>query len=142
MTEIRMDDIDLHTATGCYEKNRADWMLRSKAEVAYHAQSKPLKPYLWCELVNTLNANELQQYYAGNDPSSNGRQYIRHTHAGIGLVWRLTRSSSLDFSYRFSYNYFRDVNVKSKSQKITLTEERGFQHLVSIAYHFNASPAK
>ena len=49
LTEIRMDDLDQHTATGYYEDNRANWWLRSRLEVAYHAVSKPLKTYLWCE---------------------------------------------------------------------------------------------
>ena len=142
MTEIRMGDIDYHTATGLYEHNRADWYLRSKIEVAYHAVSKPVKPYIWCEVVNTLNANELQQYYAGNNPANGGRQYIRRVRSCIGVVWKLTRRSSLDFYYRFNYGYDRDVNVKPKSQKIILTEERSFQHVIGVAYSFNASPGK
>ena len=140
MTEIRMGDIDYHTATGCYEHNRADWYLRSKIEVAYHAVSKPVKPYIWCELVNTLNANALQQYYAGNNPANGGHQYIRRVRTCIGVVWRLTRRSSLDFYYRFNYGYDRDINVKPKKQTIILTEERSFQHAIGIAYSFNASP--
>ena len=142
MTEIRMDDIDLHTATGCYEHNRADWYLRSKIEVAYHAISKPVKPYLWCEVVNTLNANELQRYYANNDPTNSGHQYIRRVRSAVGVVWRLTRRSSLNFYYRFNYGYDRDVNVKPKKQTIILTEERSFQHAIGIAYSFNASPGR
>lgn len=142
MSEIRMGDIDLHTASGCYEHNRADLFLRSKIEVAYHSVRKPLKPYVWCEVVNTLNANELQQYYANNNPENRGRQYIRRVRSCIGIVWRLTRRSSLDFYYRFNYGYDRDVNVKAKSQKIILTEERSFQHAIGIAYSFNASPER
>ena len=140
MTEIRMGDIDLHTATGYYEHNRADWYLRSKIEVAYHAVSKPLKPYIWCELDNTLNANELQRYYANNNPANGGHQYVHRVRSAIGVEWRLTRRNSLDFCYRFNYGYDRDVNVKSNSQKIILTEERSFQHAIGITYSFNASP--
>ena len=136
MTEIRMGDIDQHVATGYYQDNRADWDLRSKLEVAYHAASKPLTPYVWCELVNTLNANPLHQYYANNDPTQPGRQYIRRVRAAIGVVWRLTAHSSLDFYYRFNYGYDRDVNVKPKKQTIHLTEEREFQHAIGIAYKF------
>lgn len=136
MTEIRMGAIDQHIATGYYQDNRADWYLRSKIEVAYHASSKPLKPYIWCELVNTLNASPLHQYYAGNDPTQGGHQYIRRVHTGLGVVWRITARSSLDFYYRFNYGYDRDVNVKAKKQTIILTEEREFQHAIGIAYHF------
>ena len=140
MTEIRMGDIDLHTATGYYEHNRADWYLRSKVEVAYHAVSKPLKPYIWCELDNTLNANELQRYYANNNPANGGHQYVHRVRSAIGVEWRLTRRNSLDFCYRFNYGYDRDGNVKPNSQKFLLTEERSFQHAIGITYSFNASP--
>ncbi len=137
MTEIRMGDIDQHYATGYYQNNRADWSLRSKVEVEYHAVSKPLKPYIWCELVNTLNANPLQQYYTNNDPTQNGQQYIRRVRTGIGVVWKLNSVSSLDFYYRFNYGYERDINVKPNKQTIHLTEEREFQHAIGVAYHFS-----
>ena len=29
----------------------------------------------------------------------------------VGVKWRLTRLSSLDFYYRFTYGYNRDVNI-------------------------------
>ena len=136
LTEIRMGDIDYHSASGCYEHNRADWYLRSKAEVAYHAMSKPLKPYLWCELVNTLNANALQQKYADNNPSNAGHQYIRRVRTSVGVVWKLNSRNSLDFYYRFNYGYDREVTVKAKSQKVYLTEEYSFQHVIGVVYHF------
>lgn len=136
LTEIRMDDLDLHTATGYYEDNRANWWLRSRVEVAYHAVSKPLKPYLWCEVENTLNANPLQQYYASNNTANAGRQYIRRVRAAIGVVWRLDGHNALDFYYRFVYGYDRDVNVKAKKQTIHLAEEREFIHAIGVAYRY------
>ena len=135
-TEIRMDDLDQHTATGYYEDNRANWYLRSRIKVTYHAVSKPVKPYLWVELVNTLNANPLQQYYASNNTANAGQQYIRRVRTGIGVVWRLNRRNSLDFYYRFNYGYERDINVKPKKQTIHLSEEREYVHAIGIAYHF------
>ena len=135
-TEIRMGDIAQHIATGYYEHNRADLYLRSKLEVAYHAKSKPLKPYIWCELVNTLNANPLQQKYKDNDPSNTGHQYIRRVRSSLGLVWKLDSQNSLDFYYRFNYGYDRDVTVKANSQKLLLTEETSYQHAIGIAYNF------
>lgn len=137
MTEIRMGDIDLHTATGCYEHNRADWYLRSKLEIAYHAMSKPVKPYIWCEIKNTLNANELQKYYASNDNSNAGRQYINRIRTSVGVVWKLNSQNSLNFYYRFNYGYDRDINVKPTKQTVHLTEERMYQHAIGITYNFD-----
>lgn len=136
-SEFRMGSIDQHTATGYYEHNRADLNLRSKIGVAYHAMSKPLKPYLWCELVNTLNANPLQQKYANNDPTQKGHQYIRRVRTELGVTWKLNSQNSLDFYYRFNYGYERDVTVKAKSQKLLLTEETEYQHAIGVKYNFD-----
>lgn len=135
-TEIRMGDIDQHVATGYYEHNRADWYLRSKAEVVYHAMSKPLKPYAWVELVNTLNANPLQQKYKGNDPSNSGHQYVKRVRTAVGVKWRLDSRNALDFYYRFNYGYDRDIAVKKKAQTISLTEETSYVHAIGVCYNF------
>ncbi len=136
LTEIRMGDIDYHEASGCYQNNRADVGLRSKFEVAYHAMAKPIKPYVWCELINTLNANALQQKYANNDPTQKGHQYISGVRAAAGLSWKINKRNSLNFYYRFNYGYDRDVNVKNKKQTVYLTEQTEYQHVLGIAYHF------
>lgn len=127
ISDIRMGSIDQHTATGLYEKNRADWQLRSRIGVAYHVFGKPVKPYLWVELDNTLNANEL----------SGGQQYISAVRAQAGTTWRLTKQNALNFFYRFTYGYDKDVNVKPNKQTIHLTEETRFQHVIGITYNFD-----
>ena len=127
LTEIRMGDIDQQTATGLYEKNRADWQLRSRFNVSYHVKSKPVKPYAWIELINTLNANEL----------SGGQQYISSVRTQVGTTWRLTEKNSLDFFYRFTYGYDKDVNVRAKKQTVVLTTEKSYQHAIGITYNLD-----
>lgn len=138
LSEMRMGDIDIHQATGYAEHNRADWYMRNKIEVAYHAMSKPLKPYIWFELANTLNANALQQKYTDNNPANNdGQQYIKHARTAIGVVWKLNSQNALDFYYRFDYGYERDITVKAKSQTLILTEETEFRHAIGVTYKFD-----
>lgn len=127
LTEIRMGDIDKHTETGLYEKNRADWQLRSRAGVSYHVFGKPVKPYLWVELINTLNATEL----------SGGKQFITSVKTQIGTTWRLTEKNSLNFYYRFTYGYDKDVNVRAKKQTIELTKETDLLHAIGVTYCFD-----
>jgi len=81
-------------------------------------------------------AIELQQKYANNDPTQKGHQYVRRVRSSLGVVWRLTQRSSLDFYYRFNYGYDRDVTLKANSQKLLLTEETSYQHVIGIAYNF------
>ena len=128
-TEIRMDDLDQHTATGYYEDNRANWYLRSRIKVTYHAVSKPVKPYLWVELVNTLNVSEYQQ--------KNGHQFICNVRTQAGVKWRVSRLSSLDFFYRFTYGYDRDINITKKKGYIQLTEETLYMHTVGVRYNLD-----
>ena len=122
MCEIRTDSVNP------LEKNQYNWMLRSKFGIEYTCFSKPLKPYMWVEVVNTLNAPEYQQ--------KNGHQYIRRVRTAVGTTWRLNKNNSLNFYYRFNYGYDRDINISKKNQKIELTEEYGYQHAIGIAYEF------
>lgn len=124
LTEIRMGEIDQHLASGLYEKNRADWELRSKLGVSYHVFSKPVKPYAWVEVINTLNATEL----------SGGTQYINSVRAQVGATWRLSEKNSLDFYYRFTYGYNKDINVRARKQTIIRTDETSYQHAIGIVY--------
>ncbi len=121
--DMRTDSVNL------LEKNRYNCFLRSRLGAEFVVPGKPLKPYLWTELENTLNAPEYQR--------KNGQQYISHVRTQAGLKWRLTQRSSLEFYYRFQYGYNRDINITKKKELIELTEEKSFMHAIGITYHFN-----
>jgi len=111
------------------EKNKIDWSLRSKLGADFLVPGKPVKPYLWVELINTLNAPEYQQ--------KNGHQFISSVRTQAGVKWRVSRLSSLDFYYRFTYGYDRDINITKKKGYIELTEEKLFMHSVGITYNLD-----
>ena len=111
------------------EKSRYQWQLRSKIGAEAYIPGKPVKPYLWCEVINTLNAPEYQQ--------KNGHQFVSQVRTQAGVKWRLTKLSSLDFYYRFTYGYDRDINITKKKGYIKLTEETLFQHAVGVTYHLD-----
>jgi hypothetical protein len=119
------------------EKNKFNWQLRSKIGAEFYVPGKPVKPYVSCELINTLNAPEYQMKYKLNDPTNPGRQFITRIRPQVGVKWRLTRLSSLDFFYRFTYGYNRDVNITKTKQYIELTERTLFQHALGVRYHLN-----
>ena len=111
------------------EKNKFNWVLRTKVGSEFIVPGKPVKPYLWVELINSLNAPEYQQ--------KNGRQFISDVRTQAGVKWRVSKLSSLDFFYRFSYGYDRDINITKKSGKIELTEEMLYMHSVGITYNLD-----
>ena len=117
---MRTDSVNL------LEKNKYDLVLRSKLGTEFIIPGKPVKPYLWVELINTLNAPEYQQ--------KNGHQFITDVRAQAGVKWRVSRLSSLDFFYRFTYGYERDINITKKKGYIELTEETLYMHSIGITY--------
>lgn len=121
--DMRTDSVNL------LEKNKYNLVLRSKLGTEFIIPSKPVKPYLWVELINTLNAPEYQQ--------KNGHQFITDVRAQAGVKWRVSRLSSLDFFYRFTYGYDRDINITKKKGYIELTEETQYMHSIGITYHLD-----
>ena len=111
------------------EKNQYDWQLRSRLGAEFYVPGKPVKPYVWCELANTLNAPEYQQ--------KNGHQFICNVRTQAGVKWRVSRLSSLDFFYRFTYGYDRNINITKKKGYIELTEETLYQHAIGVTYNLD-----
>lgn len=128
LCDMRTDSVNLD------EKNRYNWLLRSRLGADFIIPGQPVKPYCWAEIENTLNVPEFQK--------KNGQQFISSVRAQAGVKWRVSRLSSLDFYYRFQYGYDRDINVNSgyynnKTLKLRLDEERSFQHAIGIVYHLD-----
>ena len=121
--DMRTDSVNL------LEKNQFDWVLRSKLGSEFVIPGKPVKPYLWVELINTLNVPEYQQ--------KNGHQFISSVRTQAGVKWRLTRISSLDFFYRFTYGYDRDINITKNKGYIQLTEETLYTHSIGVTYNLD-----
>ena len=121
--DMRTDSVNL------LEKNQYNWSLRSRLGTEFIVPGKPVKPYLWVELENTLNAPEYQQ--------KNGQQFISNVRTQAGVKWRLTKLSSLDFFYRFQYGYDRDINVTKKKSYVELIEEKTFVHAIGIVYNLD-----
>ena len=111
------------------EQNKINWQLRSRLGAEFYIPGKPLKPYTWCEVINTLNAPEYQQ--------KNGHQFISSVRAQAGLKWRISRMSSFDFYYRFTYGYDRDINITKNKGYIQLTEQKLYQHAIGVTYNLD-----
>ncbi len=123
LCDIRTDSVNL------LEKQQYEWLLRSRLAADFYVPGKPVKPYTWVELENTLNATEYQQ--------KNGHQYLSQVRAQAGVKWRLTKMSSLDFYYRFQYGYNRDINITKRKEHIQLTEEVSYLHAIGVAYNLD-----
>lgn len=121
--DMRTDSVNL------LEKNKYNWLLRSRIGSEFTVPGKPVKPYLWLEVENTLNVPEYQR--------KNGMQYVSHVRTQAGVKWRVSKLSSLDFFYRFQYGYDRDINITKTKGYIQLTEEKTFVHAIGIVYNLD-----
>ena len=128
MCELRTDSVNQ------LEKNQYGWFLRSRLSAEFYVPGKPVKPYAWVEMTNTLNAPEYQQYYKDNNPANGGHQFICQVRTQAGVKWRVAKHSTLDFYYRFAWGNDRDINVTKKKQYIELTEKTTFRHSIGISY--------
>lgn len=125
LLEMRTDSVNTD------EKSAYAWLLRSRLGADFYVPGKPVKPYIWAELENTLNAPEFQQ--------NNGQQFITNVRLQAGVKWRVSKLSSVNFYYRFTYGYDRDVNVNKsyysgKDLKLRLDEQKEFQHAIGVEY--------
>ena len=121
--DMRTDSVNV------LEKNQQDWLLRSRLGAEFIIPGKPVNPYLWAELENTLNVPEYQR--------KDGRQFISCVRTQVGVKWRITRLSSLNFYYRFQYGYDRDINITKNKGYIQLTEEKAYLHAIGVCYNLD-----
>lgn len=113
--------------------------LRTRVRLQYKAFSKPLKPYMYVEMYNPLNQPDYikeNRYWVDKCLGTKSWRYIDEVDARIGLQWRLTAGSSLDFYYQFEYVMNTDFDVKPVKEIIECTREFSYNHIVGISYNY------
>ena len=117
MMDARADEIDLR------EKNRVDYVLRSRLQAAYAIPNQPLSIVGKMEVFNTLNAK-----YFG--------QYINELRPEIGLQWKVNKHHTLGLAYRYNYIYSRSIDMLN-SGKVALEHEYKHKHVILLTYKFS-----
>ena len=117
MMDARADEIDLS------EKNRVDYVLRSRLQAAYSIPNQPLSIVGKMEVFNTLNAK-----YFG--------QYINELRPEIGLQWKVNKHHTLSLAYRYNYIYSRSIDMLN-SGKVALEHEYKHKHVILLTYKFS-----
>lgn len=116
MLDARADEIDLR------EKNRVDYVLRSRLQAVYAIPNQPLSIVGKMEVFNTLNAK-----YFG--------QYINELRPEIGLQWKVDKHNTLNLAYRYNYVYSRNIDMLD-SGNVSLEHEYTHKHIILLTYKF------
>ena len=119
-TFLNEDDIDER------EKSDPKWVLRSRIMTQYKPKDIPFSPYVYVELSNTLNSPKLA-----------GGEYLEKVRTAIGTVYKFDKHSSIDFFYRFDYNFNKKINVKKKTGVLkSITEQTDYNNIFSVSYKY------
>ena len=129
-------DINCRTdSVNRYEKNPIALELRHRMHIGYHIPGKPVQVYGNVELINTLNRpTQYLNYYISSEQFG---QYLCDARLQVGVRWRLDRRNTLSLSYRFDYNYDRDLNITKNKGNIELTRTHSFGHVIILGYDLN-----
>lgn len=105
------------------EKNRVDYILRSRLQAQYSIPNKPLSIIGKMEIFNTLNAKMCGQYVSELRPE-------------IGLQWKVDKNNTLNLAYRYNYVYSRNIHILD-SGNLTLEHEYKYKHIILLTYKFD-----
>lgn len=119
-TTIRTDSIDSR------EKVSPAWCLRHRLQAQYVFPDKPIKPYGYVELRNTLNVQDVV-----------GKNYLSRVRVGLGVEYQINARSQFDFYYMFDYSKDYDVGfTRNKGLLKEFTTELGYYHTLGVQYNF------
>ncbi len=106
------------------ESNPA-WIMRSRLMAQYDADPLPIKPYVYFELSNTLNAPDI----TGN--------YIDKIRVSAGVRYAVSPRSEFDFFYRFDHNRGKRIEAAGGGQSWLVTTRKENNHILGIFYEYS-----
>jgi len=126
-TTTRTEDINT------YQQPKTLMELRSKLKIAYDFQSKPVTPYLSCEVTNTLNAARF------DDTRTNvtyDHVYVDKVRTSLGVEYQPAKSHFIDFClfYDRQYEWNWDATKKGKFKSVSYDISNDLN--LSIGYTF------
>ena len=100
------------------------WVLRHRLMAEYAVAGTGLKPYVFVELTQTLNAPET----VGN--------YLEKMRSSLGAKYAFNKRSSLEFYYRFDYKISDDPVFDDFPTVDYISSERESHHMIGLEYGY------
>ena len=100
------------------------WVLRHRLMAEYAVAGTGLKPYVFVELTQTLNAPET----VGN--------YLEKVRSSLGAKYAFNKRSSLEFYYRFDYKISDEPVFDDFPTVDYISSERESHHIIGLEYGY------
>jgi len=100
------------------------WVLRHRLMAEYAVAGTGLKPYVFVELTQTLNAPET----VGN--------YLEKMRSSLGAKYAFNKRSSLEFYYRFDYKISDEPVFDDFPTVDYISSERESHHIIGLEYGY------
>lgn len=101
------------------------WIMRSRLMAEYDVRPLPIRPYVYLELSNTLNAPNI----TGN--------YIDKIRTSLGVKYALSPRSEFDFFYRFDHNRSKRIEAAGAGPARLVTTRKENNHILGIFYEYS-----
>ena len=127
-----------------YEHTPDKFELKSRLKVAYKGFGK-VTPYAYAELRNVLNDPSVSATWSSLSKAYGNYSFIGYTDAyinrargSVGLEWKLSKNSALDFYVLTDYCYDKNIDVNSEGTILkSLTYDQTFRTSICLGYQFS-----
>ena len=127
-----------------YQENPDPLTLKSRLKFEYKGWGA-VDPYAFVEVRNVFNDplvnatwSTTSKAYADYSFGGYGDAYINRIRGGLGLDWKLSKHSSLDFYIFEDYCYDKDLDVSKDGTTLrSLTWDRALNTVIGVGYKFS-----
>lgn len=132
---IRCDSINF------MEKNKAAFVLRSRAKASYTFRKAPLTPYVFVEMTNTLNTpKEFSGYALDGSIKADFKlkNYISKMRYSAGVEIHINSHNKFDINYKLDDVTDYDINISKKNGYLkSVTRIDSIHHILCVGYSYS-----
>ncbi len=125
-----------------FQEAKNDVVLKSRLKLSYTG-FKSIEPYAFFELKNIFNAVSCDFNYDGTSYSGYNFKgyddaYVTRLRGALGLEWKLSRHSAIDFSCFVDYNRDRKIDTNKAGTKLKdISWEKAWCTSLCLGYCFS-----
>lgn len=129
-------DIDCRTdSINPLEQRNVELALRHIVQADYTFAGTPWQLKSRLELHNTLN--QPTEYLNQCEVSRHYGQYLNSVRVEIGTRWKVNDMHALTLTYRYQWDYSRDIDISTIEGGVALSHTSAHTHVLQLSYDLN-----